>query len=395
MKNLDLIKLEQKKQAETLQKAFEENDSAKFAEAWSGLSESIKEEVTLDFEQFKHTEDTSILVQRGIRQLTSHEKKYYESVITALKSSNPKQELTSLKTVMPETILTDVFKDLIEEHPLLGEINFQNTSYTTTWIMNDHSKQTCAWGELTDEITKEISSGFKKIQTNMYKLSAFLIIDKSMLDLGPTWLDSYVRAILKESCALGLESGIVSGTGKTMPIGLNRSIAKGVSVTDGVYPEKTPIAITNFTPKEYGKLLAKMAKTEEGRNRKFTQVLMIVNQIEYLTKIMPATTLQNTLGGYVTDIFPFPTKVVISNEVADDRAIVCLPKEYFFGLGTIGKEGAIEYSDQYKFLEDQRTFLTKLYGYGQMFDDTCSIVLDITDLDEAYITVKQKVKQEG
>lgn len=390
MKNLDLIKLEQKKQSELLQAAFKDNDPTKFAEAWTGLSQSIKDEVSMDFEQYKQNQDTSILVQRGIRQLTSHEKKYYEKVITALKSSSPKQELANLDVVMPETIITDVFKDLIEEHPLLAEINFQNTSYTTTWILNDHSKQTCAWGDLTDEITKEITSGFKKIQTNMYKLSAFLVIDKSMLDLGPQWLDSYVRAILKESCVLGLESGIVNGTGNKMPIGLNRSVAKGVSVTDGVYPEKTPIKVKSFTPKEYGKILAKMAKTEEGRNRKFTQVLMVVNQIEYLTKIMPATTLQNTLGSYVMDVFPFPTKVIISNEVADGKAIVFIPKEYFFGLGTIGKDGAIEYDDSYKFLEDQRTFLTKLYGYGRMFDDTCSIVLDIAELDEAFITVKQK-----
>lgn len=390
MKNLDLIKLDQKKQSEALQQAFKENDADKFADAWVGLTQSIKDEVMQDFEQYKETKDTSILVQRGIRQLTTQENKYYQSLITALKSNDPKQALTNLQDVMPETIITDVFKDLIEEHPLLAEINFQNTSYTTTWVLNDHSKQTCAWGDLTDEIKKEISSGFKKIHTNMYKLSAFLVIDKSMLDLGPTWLDSYVRTILKESSAAGLENGIVNGTGKQMPIGLNRSVAKGVSVTDGVYPEKTAIAVKSFTPKEYGSLLAKMAVTEDGRNRKFTQVLMVVNQMEYLTKIMPATTVQNTLGGYVTDIFPFPTKVIISNEVKNDRAIVFIPKEYFFGLGTIGKDGMIQYDDSYKFLEDQRTFLTKLYGYGRMFDDTCSLMLDISGLDEAYITVKNK-----
>ena len=45
-----------------------------------------------------------------------------------------------------------------------------------------------------------------------------------------------------------------------------------------------------------------------------------------------------------------------------------------------GKGGKIEYSDHYHFLDDERVYLTKLYGDGKPLDSTSFIVLDITNL---------------
>ena len=59
------------------------------------------------------------------------------------------------------------------------------------------------------------------------------------------------------------------------------------------------------------------------------------------------------------------------------------------GIGG-AKEGVIEYSDDFKFLEDKRTFKIKMYGMGRAYDNTVSILLDISALDPAYITVLQK-----
>ena len=49
------------------------------------------------------------------------------------------------------------------------------------------------------------------------------------------------------------------------------------------------------------------------------------------------------------------------------------------GLGT-GKGGKIEYSDEYHFLEDERMYLTKLYGDGKPLDSASFIRLDISEL---------------
>ncbi|WP_373565648.1 phage major capsid family protein, partial [Schaalia odontolytica] len=66
-------------------------------------------------------------------------------------------------------------------------------------------------------------------------------VAKAMLDLGPTWLDQYVRTVLSESMAIALEDAVVNGTGKDMPIGMMKDLAG--AVVDGVYPDKKAMAI--------------------------------------------------------------------------------------------------------------------------------------------------------
>ena len=70
-------------------------------------------------------------------------------------------------------------------------------------------------------------------------------------------------------------------------------------------------------------------------------------------------------------------------------AILFIPSDYFAGIGN-SKEGSIEYSDEYKFLEDVRAYKTKLFAAGRAYDDTVAIVLDITNLEPLYITVLNK-----
>jgi hypothetical protein len=83
-------------------------------------------------------------------------------------------------------------------------------------------------------------------------------------------------------------------------------------------------------------------------------------------------------GSYV-ERFPFPTKVIQSVHVTQGTAIVGIGRRYFFGLGT-SKGGKIEYSDHYHFLEDERVYLTKLYGNGKPLDSTSFKVLNIANL---------------
>ena len=387
---LNFNNLKQKDAAIALQKAMTEGKEEDIQQAWVGFQQSIVDTVKADFAEYSMTQDKTILSQRGYRQLTNAEEKYYEKFIEASKIPNPKQafiELSSLpEGIMPETIIEDVFKELVEEHPLLDKINFNYAKYMTKWVLNDHTLDTAVWGELNSEITKQITSAFKIVDITQNKLSAFAAIPLDMLDLGPTFLDAYIRAVLKDAILCGLEKAIVDGTGKNQPIGLTRDVSEDVSVSAGVYPPKTPIAVTSFTPAEYGKLLAKMAKNEKGRMRKFGKVLLICNQEDYLTKIMPATTVQNTSGTYINNLFPFPTDVTISNELETGKAVICLPEEYFMCIGG-AKEGVITYSDEYKFLEDMRYYKIKTYGAGKAYDDTVSILLDITGLNPAYITV--------
>ena len=384
----------QSEATEKLAAAMKSGDEAKIQEAWDGFHNSVVEQVKADFAELQESKDATVLAQRGYRQLTSKETKWYQKVIEALKSPNPKQAFTAIissdneEDLMPTTIIEDVYKHLRDEHPLLKAINFQHVGYITKWILNDHSAQNAVWGKITDEIIKEITSSFKVIDIDQNKLSAYAIIELGMLDLGPTFLDGYIRAVLAEAIFAGLEYAIVGGTGVNMPVGLKKDIHEGVSFSSTTgYPDKEKISVKSFSPAEYGALIARMAVTESGKKRKFTHVGMIVNMVDYLTKVMPATTVLNAEAKYVNNLFPFPTNVYISNEIEDGEAIVFLENEYFMGMGG-AKNGVIEYSDEYKFLEDQRVFKVKQYGAGRAFDNTSALYLDISELDPAYITVR-------
>lgn len=374
--------------------AMKSGDENKIKEAWEAMHNSIADTIKADFADLQESHDAAVLAQRGYRQLTSKENKWYQKVISALKSTDPKQAFTAIigsdkeEDLMPTTIIEDVYKNLQEDHELLKAINFNAVGYTTKWILNDHATQTAVWGDITEEIKKEITSAFEVIDVDQFKLSAFAVIELGMLDLGPAFLDGYIRQCLYEALAAGLELAIVSGTGAKQPTGLIRDIHKGVSfsTTDG-YPLKTKIPVTSFAPAEYGALVAQLAKTEKGKKRKFTEVCLICNQNDYLTKVMPATTVLNANGVYVNDLFPVPTKVFVSNALEDGQAVLFLKDEYFMGIGG-SKNGVIEYSDEYKFVEDQRVFKIKQYGTGRAFDNTSALFLDISGLEPAYITVR-------
>lgn len=150
------------------------------------------------------------------------------------------------------------------------------------------------------------------------------------------------------------------------------------------------MAVTSLDPVAYGTLLAGMAKTPNGHARTIERVLMVVNPNDYLTKIMPATTVRATDGTYVNNVLPFPTTIIQSVQVPANRAIIGLGDRYFMGLGT-AKSGKIEYSDEYHFLEDERVYLVKLYGHGEPLDNNAFVYADITNLKP---TVKQVVVNE-
>ena len=404
-----------------LQAAFNAEDTTPevMQGAFEQFAQAIAATVQADFESANG--DRNILAQRGFRQLTAEENKYYQALIEAGKSKNPVQTYAGLLSdkVMPTTIIEDVYKDLLAEHPLLAKINFQSVQYLTRWILNDHSVQTAVWGAVNSQIAQQITSAFRTVEITQCKLSAYAVIEKDMLDLGPAFLDNYIRTFLKEALAVALEDAIVTGNGLNMPIGLDRDIHQGVSVSSSTgYPQKTAVALTSFMPKEYGAILAELCETEVyytadatgvitaastaansdgspksgytkhgGAMRSFDEVTLICNQKDYLSKIMPATTVLNAAGSFTNNIFPFPTDVVRSNRVPTGKAILCLPEEYFFGIGS-SKEGTLEYSDDYHFLEDQRVFKIKMHGYGKAWDNTVAILLDISNLVEAYVYVK-------
>jgi hypothetical protein len=385
MKSLDLAKQENAEIVARMQTALKDGDTEAFSAAFTDFTQALQEAVLADAKHLMGVNDSAILLQRGVRQLTADERTYYTAVIDAMKSGAPRQAVTDLNVVMPKTVINSVFDDLISQHPLLAAIDFQNAGAVSEWLLHSNPKQLASWSPLCAEIVKELSSGFRKVDLTQNKLSAFLPVCKAMLELGPEWLDRYVRMVLSEALYFGLENGIINGKGQTAqlhePIGMRKNLAGAVDPATG-YPDKAKVVLNSLDPVSYCSVIAPLAKTEDGTPRVVEKVILIVSPQDYIKKIIPATTVRAADGSFVNNVFPFPTIPIPSTEVADNEAILGVGERYFMAAGE-GKSGKIEYDDSYRFLEDERVYVTKFYGHGQPKDNNSFILLDITNLKPA------------
>ena len=87
------------------------------------------------------------MVKRGLNPLTKEERQFYNEVIGG-------EGFSGTEKLMPPTIFERVFEELRQNHPLLSQIDFVNTTATTEWIMRNDDVEAAWWGALTDAIRK-------------------------------------------------------------------------------------------------------------------------------------------------------------------------------------------------------------------------------------------------
>ena len=375
--------------------AWRAEDEAQIQEAAKKWSDAIFEQVRSDYESFGN--DTAILLARGYRQLTAEENRFYDAL--AKKALSPRADDPTLADILPKlpvTVIMDIYKNLTDAHPLLNVIDFRNMGYSTKLVFNNHTGQNAAWGAIPRGITQEITSGFRAIDLTLSKLTCFMYLPLDLIRMGATFLDQYVRTVITESIACALEAAIVTGTGKNMPIGMDRKLDAQAVTVDGVYAKKSAVAVTDFTPEAYGALIAdNLLTTDTGHVKTPLGALILVcSANDYYKKVMPATTAQNALGQYIGNIFPVPTQVIPTGALSDGDAILGYANEYCCGIGA-PKTGAIDTSDEFKFLDDTRTFKSITYANGRAFDNSSFVLLDISALNPAFINVKVVDGPEG
>lgn len=375
--------------------AYQSGDQAAQVTAWQGFCQALSDQVRQDAAAIGQQMDADALRQRGYRVLTQAEHKFWEKVIDAMNAPQPKQAFATIvgstngEDMMPTTILEDVYQDLQHSHPLLSAIGIEYTGYVIKWVLNNHTAAPAKYGSITDEITKEITSSFSVIDTHQNMLSCYAIVEKGMLDLGPVWLDGYVRTCMVEGMAQAMEKAAISGTGKDSPVGMDRDLSAAYTDASG-YTQKTAVEVTSFDAASYGALVAKLATAANGqaRNVMAHKLGLICNVKDYLTKVMPATTVLTPAGNYVNNVLPIPTEIFPTTELAEGKAILGLLDLYKFFAGS-GPEGVIEYDDSVKFLQNQRAFRMVQYHTGRPLDNNCFILLDISKLEPLFWSVKQ------
>lgn len=387
MLNLDNFNQRKTEIMNALASAVRGNDETAMQQAMTDWQNYLSESIIAEANGILGATDSNILASRGVRQLTSKEKKFYESLIASARQEvTPGSVITGIGEALPETTIESVFDDLKQNHPLLNAINFTNTSAITKMVMNKQGSQTATWDELNTPITKQLVGEIEIVTMTLCKLTAYMFVTFDMLDLGPAWIDKYVRETLAEALSVGLETAIVDGNGVNQPIGMTRNFTGSFNSSTG-YARNSATAIKALDTDTYGTLLSTLAKAPNGNIRTISEVVLIVNPVDYFTKVMPATTVLAPDGTYRNNIFPFPTKLIQSVGAPEGHAIIGLAPRYFMGMGT-AKGGKLEYDDSYKFIEDLRTYKIKLYGMGKPLDKNAFIYLDISNLKNVLPTFK-------
>lgn len=372
------------KSVERLTAALQSGDPIKFEDAFKAYNEDLKQAIRRDYNANYNEE---VLAQRGYRRLTVEEKKFYEGFAKCVKDPNPKQAIANFTYAMPQTIIDSVMDELAEEHPLLDAVNFVNAEYLTKWIMDAHdTTQLAVWGAITSQITQEITGSLKEIDLTQNKLSAFFYLSEDLVDLGPAYFDAYVRQVLQNAVFGAFEQAVVTGNGLVTPIGMDRQVQAGVTVsTTTGYPQKSAVALADWG-EDYLAKVGALAIAENGKVRNVTEVILVVNASDYFTKVLPKISFR-ALSGEFTQYLPFKTRIIPSRFVTANSAILGIGKKYTLAVA-MGKNGKIEYSDEYKFLEDNRTYKMKLFANGRAYDNTCFTLLNITNTKKAGFPVE-------
>ena len=80
-----------------------------------------------------------------------------------------------------------------------------------------------------------------------------------------------------------------------------------------------------------------------------------------------------------TSTMPYPMTVIPTPALESGQAVLGIANRYFAAAGT-STDGRIEYSDEYRFLEDDRMYLIKVYANGMPKDNNSFLFLDISEL---------------
>lgn len=377
---------------QSLGEAIRNDDAEAAATAFQEAQEQLCQSIEQQFLQYEGAADIAVLQQRGLRALTSEETAWYQKFIGAVKTG-AKQEITNLTAAMPVTIIDRVIDDMRKSHSLLSAIQINDAAGAQKLVMNgvQMASKLGGWGQITSAISTELAGEIKVIDVTVAKYTAYFIIPKDFVKFNftfaPMWVDQYIRIILSESIAFGLERTIVTGDGNSQFIGMDRNIT---TQSGGAYAQKTPVKITNWDD-DYADVVAGMAVDSNGDDRDVPEVLLVVNPQDNIKKIRKA---QNTIthAGIIDMIsHTWPTRVVTSSMMAQGKAIAGIAGNYFAAING-GTSGIIEFDDSNQFLEDNRIYTTRVYGNGQPIDNNSFVLLDISEVEAPALPVKVKGK---
>lgn len=347
-----------------------ESTEAQQAEAFQNYFDSLQGEVADAVRNQVNDEmlDRSILQQRGQNVLTSEETKFFNAAVL---DGGFKDD-----SVLPVTTQERVFEDLTTEHPLLAALGLQDLGAVTRFVYSDATK-TYAWGPLFGGIAGQINAAFSEEQIGQFKLTAFAVIPNDMIELGPVWVERYVRTVLVESYSVGLEFGYVNGTGTNQPVGL----IKDVNPDTNAVTTKVSSGTLTFAPSAYGEVVSgelyevvkALSVDAEGKSRKvLNKIVMVVNPVDAIG-VQARNTIQTSNGQWVMAL-PYNIQVVESEEVPLGKAVFFVQGQY---IAAIAGGYKLKKFDQTLAIEDATLYTIKQFANGKPKDNKAALVYDL------------------
>ena len=119
------------KYAKQLQVALTSGSEEEQQQAWNDFSNSIVESIKADAEIYAQTGDKNILAQRGYRQLTSAEERFYDKFIEASKMRNVQMAVTTLKDLKDNLVILEKWLKSYKVDELFDENGLQKINVNT------------------------------------------------------------------------------------------------------------------------------------------------------------------------------------------------------------------------------------------------------------------------
>lgn len=291
--------------------------------------EKFEDQVKAENNELKNETDARVLAARGIYQLTADETKFYNEVA--------KTGGLETDVIWPETILERVFEDLQKDRPLLKLINFM-PSTAKTKIIRSRRKGKAVFGPIHKDVEGQLDAEFDAVEFTQLALTAFFLISNDTLDLGPQWVDRFVRLCLTEALAEAWEENVIAGDGDNKPIGLLRdpdTVGFTEKVSKGTLTFKdAPTMVSELAGvlkglSTYTRKIGKNDKTGEKVTRKVDgKVYLIVNPANYYDIVARVTT-QNASGAFVTNLPFIPqANIIESTYVPENKLIAFVGGQY-------------------------------------------------------------------
>lgn len=352
-------------------KAINEGTPEEQSAALQNMLNALASDVQKDIMGQVNTQmaDNVVLQSRGQNVLTSEEMKFFNAVI--------EQGGFTDKDILPKTTQERVFEDMVENHPLLSQLGIQNLGAVTEFIYSD-PEGAAVWGDLFGDIQGQLNATFRKESITQLKLTAFIPVHNDMLQLGPVWIERYVRTMIVEAMTVGLERGYVAGNGQSQPIGLlyekqdNGAVVEKVSAGTLTFkPGRTTInelksVVEKLSIRPVGKDKVEKVRNVSGK------VVMVTNPFDTFG-VQANATVQNASGAYVTNL-PFNPIMTESVFVPKGKVLFFVKGEY---IAAIGGPMTVNKFDQTLALQDAQLYIAKQYATGKPKDNYASQVYDL------------------